>query len=105
MRFISMSLIRVRDLDELRRVLEDPSMFDVYRSIAGFEPVSAVVEMRPHPDGCAVDGRDGRWWIYVRVVGEEGAVYDIALWKILRFPEARERLGNVVEIGSEPATA
>jgi len=96
-----MHSIHVRDLDRLRTVLEDPELYHAYRGLAGFDVVDAELLMYPHPDGCTIDGRGGRWWVFLRLRGEQGEVYDAALWKLLRIPVVRRAAGDAVAVRGE----
>ena len=95
-----MRSITIKSLPELKKILEDPKWFDIYRHFLGARVIRAEVKMYEHSDGARVEGRDGRWWVYVRVYGrpdEGGMVYDIALWKLLRYREIADALKGVIE--------
>lgn len=99
-----MSRFIIEDLDKLKQVLENhrnPVLEKIYSSYVGSKPTSARVEMYEHQDGCTVLGKPGRWWVYVRVKGKGGIVYDIALWKLMRFREVQELLRGVVSVKDE----
>lgn len=94
----------IKNLDKLRRVLEDhrnPVLRKIYASYVGSEPVSVRVNMYEHPDGCIISGKPGRWWVYVNVMGKSGVEYDIALWKLMKFREVQDLLRHAVSTANE----
>lgn len=94
---------RVRDLHKLKEVLEDVNLMkSVYSRFLGGKVVSARLNMYEHPDGVEVEGVPGRYWVYVTLENGSGDVYDVALWKVLRYAhlsrEVSERLGECLEM-------
>jgi hypothetical protein len=84
-----MERIVVRDLEGLKRVLEDPLMSRIYEYFIphGAKLLSTEFLLYPHEHGCKVHELNGRFWIYVRIryaVGDNESYYDAALWKILK---------------------
>lgn len=99
-----MSGYTIKNLDRLRELLENcgnRALAKVYTSLVGSKPVSARLGMYEHPGGCSVIGKPGRWWVYVRIVGSNGVVYDAALWKLMRFKEVQSLLRDAVSTADE----
>ena len=82
----------IRDLAKLKRILEDPRVWEHYKMFTGGRVVGARVEMYEHPNGAKIHGKLGRWWVYVHteyVLSDDMKKpfeYDIALWKLRATP-------------------
>lgn len=64
----------------LKRILE--SIIDVYKHFVP-SPTFAIVMYYPHPDGYEIVGKEGRYWIYVRIYGKY--TYDLSLPKLIHY--------------------
>ncbi|MEM1694276.1 MAG: hypothetical protein QXH21_08175 [Ignisphaera sp.] len=96
-------MIRIKDLDELKKVLEDVELMEpVYSRFLSKPIVKARLGMYNHEDGAVIDGKGKRMWIYVTVVNAYSESYDIALWKILKYaamyPSIRSKLEKYIEV-------
>lgn len=96
----TMDRIVVKDMDGLRRLLEDVRVMEpVYAHFVQKPVTSARVNMYEHEGGARVG--DERYWIYVTVTNPH-TTYDIALWKLLRYidrhPSVRSRLLELIEV-------
>lgn|GEM_PF-3511149 len=84
-----MERIVIRDLEGLKKVLEDPLMSRIYEYFIpyGAKILNTEFMLYPHENGCKVNELNGRFWIYVRIryaAGDNESYYDAALWKILK---------------------
>lgn len=80
---ITMDRIRVKDLDGLRRLLENVNVMENVYSHFIYRPImEAKMKMYPHDGGALVEGK--RYWIYVTISSPTQS-YDVALWKIVRY--------------------
>lgn len=64
----------------LKRILE--SIVDVYKHFVP-SPVLVTVMHYQHPDGYEIVGKEGRYWIYVRIYGKY--TYDLSLPKLIHY--------------------
>ena len=86
----------IKDLEKLRKILEDPREWKHYLWFTGGRKIlDATVKMYEHPDGAKIAGKHGRWWVYVNVKyafsdEQEPYEYDIALWKLRSTPLLRK---------------
>ena len=99
---MNMKDITILDLESLKGLLESVDfMQPVYQLLLGDFVARAELRMHPHPAGATVTGKQGRWWVYVRLTGTLGITYDAALWKIINLstPKIRKKLMRYVQIG------
>lgn len=95
---VAMHRIKVKDLDGLRRVLEDVKLMEpIYSRFLSKPIVQARLGMYAHRDGARVDGEDSRMWVFVSVVNNRFECYDVALWKILRYARMHPTIGARLE--------
>jgi hypothetical protein len=96
-----MRYIVINDYDRLKRILEDPRMYKIYRRYVPADVKNAKVMEYKHDGGVEIRGWSGRWWVYVRLTYGDGFTYDLALWKLGNFLDKLREKG-VIDI-VEPA--
>lgn len=103
-----MERIVIRDLEGLKKALDDPLMSRIYEYFIPYRAkiLSTELMLYPHEHGCKVAELNGRFWVYVRIrysAGDNESYYDAALWKILKRldKEALARVLKHIEIENE----
>ncbi|MEM4787875.1 MAG: hypothetical protein QXV28_07850 [Ignisphaera sp.] len=100
---IEMHRIKIKDLDGLRKILEDVKLMEpIYSRFISKPIVRAKLGMYEHSGGVKINNESNRMWVYVSVMNDKSEEYDIALWKILKYvlmyPDIETRLKKYLEI-------
>lgn len=102
---MGMENIHVKRLDGLREILENPDMYPIYEHFVPGKVVNARVDMYEHPNGLTIEGKPGRWWLYVSVESMlskelvEPITYDIALWKLFQYRRESDSINRLFKEG------
>lgn len=77
-----MKRIKINDYDKLKEYLESSKMYEKYKKLMQTEINDVKVMDYNHYGGVTIEGREGRWWVYIRLWYDGGITYDLALWKL-----------------------
>jgi len=99
-----MRQLKITNYDKLKELLESREMYKHYRKFVSGDVKSANVMEYPHNGGAEIEGRNGKWWVFVRVLYGDNDVYDVALWKLGSKVLSKLTREGVIKITDEEKT-